>query len=137
MLDDRTVLHTDHAGRGEFVWTPISNRLGWTAYLGRPPQLETAPPYAAAARLKDLAGLAPAWIGVGTLDLFSIEDREYARRLNEAGVPCELYEVKGSYHASELFNPAASVSRDFLARSMDAVRRGLRLGSIGHGGERI
>lgn len=127
MLDDRTVLSTDHAGRGEFVWTPDSNRLGWTAYLGRPPQLETAPPYAAAARLEDLTGLAPAWIGVGTLDLFYAEDREYARRLNDAGVPCELYEVQGGYHASELFNPSASVSRDFLAHSMDALQRGLRL----------
>ncbi|MFC5849679.1 alpha/beta hydrolase [Deinococcus petrolearius] len=127
MLDDRTTLNIDHAGRGEFVWTPASNRLGWTAYLGRRPELETAPPYAAAARLENLAGLAPAWIGVGTLDLFYAEDREYARRLNEAGVPCEFYEVKGGYHASELFTPAASVSRDFLARSMEALRRGLWL----------
>ena len=35
MLDDRTVLREDHHGRGAFVWTPASNRFGWTSYLGR------------------------------------------------------------------------------------------------------
>ncbi|WP_227978551.1 alpha/beta hydrolase [Deinococcus terrestris] len=127
MLDDRTVLRTDHGGRGEFVWTPGSNRLGWTAYLGHAPRLEDAPAYAAPARREDLSGLAPAWIGVGTLDLFYLEDREYARRLVEAGVPCEFFEVDGAYHASELFMPGASVSGLFLERSLDALRRGLQL----------
>jgi acetyl esterase/lipase len=40
MLDDRTVLRTDHEGRGEFVWTPGSNRLGWTSYLGQAPGMD-------------------------------------------------------------------------------------------------
>lgn len=127
MLDDRTVLRTDHGGRGEFVWTPGSNRLGWTSYLGHAPRMEDAPPYAAPARREDLSGLAPAWIGVGTLDLFYLEDREYACRLVEAGVPCEFFEVDGAYHASELFKPGASVSGVFLKRSLDALRRGLQL----------
>ncbi|PYE50496.1 alpha/beta hydrolase [Deinococcus yavapaiensis] len=127
MLDDRTVLRADHDGRGEFVWTPGSNRLGWTSYLGRAPRVEDAPPYAAPARREDLSGLAPAWIGVGTLDLFYLEDREYARRLTAAGVPCEFFEVDGAFHASELFMPGASVSGVFLERSLDALRRGLRL----------
>ena len=35
MLDDRSALREDHAGRGRFIWTPASNRFGWTAYLGR------------------------------------------------------------------------------------------------------
>ena len=74
MLDDCTVLGTENAGTGAFVWTPASNRFGSTAYLGRLPQPEAAPPYAAAARRDDLAGLPPAWIGVGELDLFYAED---------------------------------------------------------------
>ena len=127
MLDDRATLRPDHAGRGEFIWTPASNLLGWTAYLGHRPVADHAPKYAAAARLDNLRGLAPAWIGVGTLDLFYEEDREYARRLTEAGVPCEFHEVEGAYHASERFAPGASVSRDFLERSLDALRRGLKL----------
>ena len=127
MLDDRTVFRKDHQGRGEFVWTPGSNLLGWSSYLGRPPTMDHAPEYAAPARRPDLRGLAPAWIGVGTLDLFYLEDQEYARRLNEAGVPCEFFEVEGGYHASEVFAPGASVSGVFLDRSLEALRQGLKL----------
>lgn len=131
MLDDRTVLRKDHGGRGEFVWTPGSNGLGWASYLGRPPVWEDAPAYAVPARRDDLQGLAPAWIGVGTLDLFYPEDREYAHRLNEAGVPCEFFEVEGAYHASEHFRPHASVSQEFLDRSLKALRRGLGMSEVG------
>src|SRR4051812_29955814 len=31
MLDDRTALRDDHAGRGELTWTPSSNMWAWTA----------------------------------------------------------------------------------------------------------
>jgi triacylglycerol lipase len=127
MLDDRTVLKCDHEDRGEFLWTPGSNRLGWTSYLGHPPTMAAAPEYAAPARRQNLRGLAPAWIGVGTLDLFYPENKAYARRLNEAGVPCELYEVAGAYHGFDGMRPGASVSKAFRARSMEALRRGLRL----------
>lgn len=129
MLDDRTVLKRDHEGRGEFLWTPGSNRLGWTSYLGYPPTMDAAPEYAAPARRQDLTGLAPAWIGVGTLDLLYPENKEYARRLNEAGVPCELYEVEGAYHGFDGMRPGASLSTAFRARSMEALRHGLRLAS--------
>lgn len=125
MLDDRTTLQPEHAGRGEFVWTPASNRLGWSAYLGRKPTLDDAPVYAAPARRPNLAGLPPAWIGVGELDLFYPEATEYARRLTEAGVPCELYTVAGAYHAFEAFHPNAPVSQAFLAQSLAALRQNL------------
>lgn len=127
MLDDRTVLERDHEARGEFMWTTGSNRLAWTAYLGHPPTLDAAPEYAAPARRLDLAGLAPAWIGVGTLDLLYPEGKEYARRLNEAGVPCEFHEVEGAYHGFDGMRPRASVSMAFQARTMDALRHGLLL----------
>lgn len=127
MLDDRTVLERDHEGRGEFLWTPTSNLLGWTSYLGHKPTPDFAPEYAAPARRQDLSDLPPAWIGVGTLDLFYPEDKEYARRLNEAGVPCEFDEVEGAYHAYEVLQPRASISAAFLAPSLEAIRRGLRL----------
>lgn len=125
MLDDRTALATAHDDRGEFIWRPASNVLGWTAYLGRPPRLTDAPQYAVPARRADLSGLPPAWIGVGTLDLFCPEDREYARRLQAAGVPCEYHEVPGAYHAFERFAPQAAVSREFQRLGLDALRRGL------------
>ena len=77
---------TDHEGRGAFVWTPSSNRFGWTAYLGREPRMSDAPEYAAPARRDDLSGLPPAWIGVGELDLFYEEDVAYAEKLTACGV---------------------------------------------------
>jgi acetyl esterase/lipase len=61
MIDDRAVLRDDHAGRGRFMWTPASNRFGWTSYLGREPRMSDAPEYAAPARRTDLTGLPPAW----------------------------------------------------------------------------
>jgi acetyl esterase/lipase len=118
MLDDRTVLRQDHLGTGELVWTPASNRFGWTAYLGHPPAEDEPRPYAAAARRDDLKGLAPAWIGVGDLDLFHQEDVAYAGRLQAAGVPCELVVVPGMYHGADSF-------LDGRAASMTAFRAGM------------
>lgn len=99
MLDDRTVA-VDAEGRGQLVWTAASNRFSWGAYLNG--ALEPAP-YAVAARRTDFAGLPPAWIGVGDLDLFYGEDVEYARRLRDAGVPVDLDVVPGMYHAADVF----------------------------------
>ena len=127
MLDDRTALMRDHEGRGEFLWTPGANRLGWTSYLGHAPMLDAAPEYASPARREDLVGLAPAWIGAGTLDLLYPESKAYARRLNEAGVACEFYEVDGAYHGFDGMSPGASISKAFIARRNEALRRGLRL----------
>ncbi len=95
MLDDRTALRGDHAGRGKFMWTPASSRWAWTAYLGREPQMSDAPEYAAPARRTDLSGLPPAWVGVGDLDILYDEGVAYAERLEACGVPCELVTVPG------------------------------------------
>lgn len=127
MLDDRTVLRRDHDRRGEFLWTPGSNRLAWTSYLGREPLRDRAPAYAAPARREDLAGLPPAWIGAGTLDLLYPEAAAYARRLAEAGVPCEFDEVTGAFHGFDVLHPAAPLSVAFTTRRLHALRRGLRL----------
>ena len=58
------------------VGSTRSNHFGWTAYLG-----DADPQVAVPARRDDLSGLAPAWIGVGTHDLFHDEDLAYAERL--------------------------------------------------------
>jgi acetyl esterase/lipase len=127
MLDDRTVLRDDHLGAGEFVWTPASNRFGWTAYLGHRPAEHEPRPYAAAARRDDLKGLAPAWIGVGDLDLFHQEDISYAGRLAAAGVPCELVVVPGMYHGADNFlEGRAPTMTAFRAGMITALRKALQ-----------
>lgn len=132
MLDDRTVLEADHGGRGAFVWTPTSNRYGWTAYLGRPPA-DDAPAYAAPARMPDLAGLPPAWIGVGDLDLFYLEDIDYAHRLRAAGVACELHVEPGLYHAADRVAPRAAASRAIREGMVDALGSGLATSAVRRG----
>ena len=117
MLDDRTALRGDHAGRGKFMWTPASSRWAWTAYLGGEPQMTDAPEYAAPARRTDLSGLPPAWVGVGDLDILYDEGVAYAERLEACGVPCELVAVPGMYHGAD------GIKRK--APAMQAFRRGM------------
>ncbi len=126
MLDDRSVWSTDHHGRGQLVWTPASNRFAWTAYLGREPRMSDAPPpYAAPARREDVSGLAPAWIGVGELDLFYSESVHYAGTLRDSGVPCELVTVPGMYHAADGYAPKAPSMQRFVASLVEHLRRNL------------
>ena len=122
MLDDRAVLRADHAGRGRFIWTPVSNRFGWTSYLGREPRMADAPQYAAPARRTDLTGLPPAWVGVGELDLFHDEDVDYATRLQACGVPCTLVTVAGMYHGADAIRPKALSLKAFHAGAQDHLR---------------
>ncbi len=121
MLDDRTPLRTD-LPRTTLVWSPASNRFAWTQYLGHPPAERDDRPYASAARRNDLTGLAPAWIGVGDVDLFHDEDVAYARRLREAGVPVDLHVVPGMYHAADFMAAGAASMQDFRRRMLEAVR---------------
>lgn len=113
MLDDRTTFSTDHGRRGKVLWSPKSNRFAWTAYLGREPRMLDAPEYAAPARREDVAGLAPAWIGIGDADLFYDECVGYAGTLQNCGVPCELVIVPRMYHAADELAPKATSLQPF------------------------
>lgn len=125
MLDDRTVTRIDLDTRNVRVWTPKSNRYGWTTYLGQKPGSEGVSEYAAPSRREDLTGLPSAWIGVGSLDLFHDEDLEYARRLTASGVECEIHVVSGAFHGFDALFPKASVSADFWQEQAEALRRAL------------
>ncbi|PPI26495.1 alpha/beta hydrolase fold domain-containing protein [Rathayibacter sp. AY1B5] len=121
MLDDRTVTRPGPPPRGVRVWTPGSNRFGWTAYLGGEPGAPGVPAYAAPARRDDLTGLPPAWIGVGSLDLFHDEDVRYAERLRAAGVPCGLEIVEGAFHGFDALFRRTGVARRFWAAQAAAL----------------
>jgi len=110
MLDDRTVTRSDLDGSRYRLWSQDSNRCGWTSYLtGADPQI------AVPARHEDLAGLPPAWVGVGTRDMFYDEDVAYAERLKAAGVACHVEIVPGAFHSFDVVRPKAGVSRSFFA----------------------
>lgn len=130
-LDDRTCFRTDLSPMvGEFIWTQASNAYAWSALLGSTPGGPDVSPYAAPARAADLAGLPPACIQVGALDLFVEEDIDYARRLLAAGVPCELHVYPGAPHGFPMAWRAA-VARACERDGLTALRRALQ--SAGHG----
>jgi acetyl esterase/lipase len=121
MLDDRTTTRTDIDPRQLRVWSQHSNRFGWRSYLGPGSGNGEVSPLAAPARHDDLSGLPPAWIGVGTNDLFHDEDVTYARRLEQAGVGCALHVVPGAYHAFDFIEAKTAVSRDFRRAQTTAL----------------
>jgi acetyl esterase/lipase len=120
MLDDRT--GADRNGPRRIMWTETDNQLAWHWYLNGADPEEAAP-----ARREDLSGLAPAWIGVGTLDLFYQECLEYARRLREAGVPVHEEIVPGAFHAFDQVADKAPISVKFFASQCDHLRDALAL----------
>jgi acetyl esterase/lipase len=98
------------------LWDPKANHFGWTAYLG-----DADPAVAAPGRRADLAGLPPAWIGVGTHDLFHDEDLAYAQRLRDAGVPCQVDLVPGAFHGFDLVAPKVGVSQQFFDKQCEVL----------------
>lgn len=122
MLDDRSAVRPDVDATHHRLWTQKSNRFGWRAYLGEEPGSGSVTAPASPARRTDLAGLPPAWIGVGSHDLFHDEDVEYARRLEAAGVPCTLDVVDGAFHGFDLVAPRSSVAKAFHGRWSVALR---------------
>lgn len=125
MLDDRTVQRTDLNGRSYLAWDPPSNRFGWESYLGGHFGSAELPAYAAPARRADLSGLPPAWIGVGSLDLFHVEGVSYARRLQESGTACALHVVEGAFHGFDVNDPRVPVVRDFHQSQVEALKKHL------------
>jgi acetyl esterase/lipase len=117
MLDDRTAADRQLDDVGHYVWNNTSNRVGWSAYLAGPPGREGIPSDASPARRADLRGLPPAWIGTGSIELFHDEDRRYAERLTDAGVPCVLDTVPGGPHGFESVLPGAPVTRAYMGRA--------------------
>ena len=121
MLDDRSGTAPGLDDPNHRLWTQKSNRYGWSSYL-KGADLEVAVP----ARRKDLTGLPPAWIGVGTLDLFHDEDVAYAGRLRAAGVPCELETVPGVFHGFDGVIPKSELVKSFFDSQVEFLRSTLK-----------
>ncbi len=127
MLDDRTALHRDIDDSNSPTWSQKSNRFGWEAYLGKHYGADEILAYSVPARREDLSGLPPAWIGVGTLDVFYEEDMLYAQRLKEAGIECDLNIVEGAFHGFDVFDQKLSIVQEFRKSQIDALKKYLVL----------
>ena len=121
MVDDTNTTASSQEITDIGIWDRAGNLEAWAWYLGG----KEADRYAAPTRAEDLSGLPPAFIDVGTVDLFRDEDIAFAQRLMAAGVPTELHVHPGSYHAAETFAPDAALSRRIWELRLDALRRAL------------
>lgn len=125
MLDHRTggaECPYANSTTGEFVWTRERNRFGWGALRGDYAAADARRAWFSPALADDLSQLPPAWIGIGSLDLFCDENLDYARRLNAAGVAVEIHAYAGAIHGFNA-NANASVSKRFAADYAGAVSR--------------
>jgi acetyl esterase/lipase len=128
-LDDRTgSTRQAPPAIGHFMWTPSANRLAWSSLLGVAAGSSKVPVAAVPARVASVASLPPAWIGVGSIDLFAEEDMEYARRLVHAGVATDLLVVRGAFHGFDRLVPDAEVSKQFSASWKSALRKAFVIG---------
>jgi acetyl esterase/lipase len=120
MLDDRNT--TPGPLPPEFLtWTYDQNYTGWVTLLGDDLGSSDVSPVAAPGRLKDFAGLAPAYIDVGDLDIFRDESIAHAAGLAKAGIPIELHVHPGAPHGFERFVPESSVAKRAMADRVHAV----------------
>lgn len=62
-------------------------------------------------RATDLTRLPPAFVSVSAIDGFRDEDVDYAVRLNQAGVPCELHVYPGVPHGYQMAQATTVVRR--------------------------
>jgi len=122
MIDNRTGAadYEIDPNLGEFIWTRENNQYGWASYLGDTPVEKAIIP----ARTESLAGLPPAWIGVGDLDLFFTENKRYAQSLIDADISITFDVYRGAPHGFYLA-PESNLSRIFEIDFMNALARGL------------
>lgn len=110
MLDDRNQT-PDPALAPHLTWTHDDNYTAWHAVLGDEPGGDEVSPIAAPGRLKDYAGLPPAYLDVGDLDIFRDETIAYAAGLARAGVPVELHVHPAVPHGWERLAPDTAAAR--------------------------
>ncbi|MFE1834071.1 alpha/beta hydrolase [Streptomyces sviceus] len=123
MLDDRceTFSHTqmEHVG----LWDGASNRVGWTALLGERRGTEDVSSYAAPARARDLSGLPPAFIEVGSVEALRDEGVAYADHIWREGGQAELHVWSGAFHSFDEWVPDAVISRAAHEARVSWLRR--------------
>ena len=125
MLDNKHDTPSGHEINHPGVWNRAVSLKAWALYLGNENDSESVSPYAAPSRSAALEGLPPAYVTVGTEDLFRDEAIDYAQRLMAAGVHTGLEVHPGLFHGASRLAPQAAVSRRLIAGYTEALRRAL------------
>ena len=129
MIDDLNTTPASHQYTGLGTWPRELNLLGWQALLGEKagdPNAEVSI-YAAPARATDLANLPPAFIEVGSAEMFRDEDVAYASKIWAAGGQAELHVWSGGCHGFDMFAPESALTAGALASRENLLRRVLGL----------
>jgi acetyl esterase/lipase len=111
MIDDRNTTVSAWQYDGIGAWDRNNNDTGWDAALGADRGTDRVHPHQAPARASDLSGLPPAFLEVGSAEIFRDETIDYASRIWAAGGEAELHVWAGAYHGFSGFSPDAVVSR--------------------------
>lgn len=125
MLDDRTTTRTDLDTLKVRVWTPKSNRYGWSSYLGDAVAGPHVSPYAAAARREDLSGLPRPGSASAPSTSSTTKTSSTRAGFSDSGVPCDLDVIPGAFHGFDLVFPKAEISREFWRRQARALKSAL------------
>ena len=124
MLDYRTGTQEPHASEDDFpVWNRASNNFAWSAYLGSRTLEGREIGYASPLYANRLQGLPQTMIVSADLDLFSIENRRFADRLMDAGVPVSHHHYAGAVHSFDSIAPDAGCSVWMRAAIILMLRR--------------
>jgi acetyl esterase/lipase len=111
----------DNPMTGEFLWTRAANVFAWSCLRGTTPVSPEQLGHFGPALAEDLAGLPPAFIAVGALDLFLEEDVAFGLRLARSGVPIDMHVYPGAVHRFDEFS--GSLANDFRADLRAALAR--------------
>ncbi len=125
MLDDRNITPSTHQFDGVGVWDRESNETGWRAALGADYGTDAVSQYLAPARAVDLRGLPPAFLDVGTTEIFRDETVAYANALWSAGINAELHVWPGAFHACDIFAQHTALAKAMLRTRFAWVERTL------------
>jgi acetyl esterase/lipase len=122
-IDDRnnSVSSQQFLDRG--IWNAKDNALGWKCALGEKAGTDDVSPYLAPARAIDLTRLPPAYIDVGSTEVFRDEDVSYALKLWQSGVQTELHVWPGGFHVFDQLVPTSELGQKAIAARNAWVRR--------------
>ena len=124
MIDDRNNTPSNYEITGNYIWNHDLNEKGWNFYLNGDNGKEDVSIYAAPARatVEELRNLPYTYTCVGQLDPFRDETLTYVTKLAQAGVDVEFHLYPGGYHAYEIVNPEAEISKRTNQEYVNAVK---------------
>lgn len=123
MLDDSTIADPGDDVPDIPLWNHLSNLTAWQAYLGGRNDAEYGVPSSAA----HFAGMAPAYIEVGSADLFRDECDAYAGAIWRTGGSAELHVWAGGYHGFDHIARGTVIASAALAARASWIERVLRV----------